>query len=220
MVPIRGIELLTFALRSPTSALHHYPAQLLYLRSRYPWQPRLCLYRDFPRNKRGHHALRQGVIAGETPGTYRVTDLVTDDDLLTIAQAVARQKLAKGTALADKYLAQQGLQGLLQTRDREVFAALFLDNQHRILAYEELFLGTLSVATVYPRDVVKRALHHNAAALILIHNHPSGYPEPSRADIEITLRLQDALALVDIRILDHLVVGTEGVVSLAERGNL
>ncbi|WP_421337778.1 RadC family protein [Aeromonas veronii] len=155
------------------------------------------------------------MIAGETPGTYRVTDLVTDDDLLTIAQAVARQKLAKGTALADKYLAQQAL---LQTRDREVFAALFLDNQHRILAYEELFLGTLSAATVYPRDVVKRALHHNAAALMLVHNHPSGYPEHSRADIEITLRLQDAQALVDIRILDHLVVGTEGVVSLAERG--
>lgn len=160
-----------------------------------------------------HHKL----IAGEIPGTYRVTDLVTDDDLLTIAQAVALQKLAKGTALTDKNLA---LQGLLQTRDREVFAALFLDNQHRILAYEELFLGTLSAATVYPRDVVKRALHHNAAALMLVHNHPSGYPEPSRADIEITLRLQDALALVDIRILDHLVVGTEGVVSLAERGNL
>lgn len=88
------------------------------------------------------------------------------------------------------------------------------------MAYEELFLGTLSAATVYPRDVVKRALHYNAAALILVHNHPSGYPEPSRADIEITLRLQDALALVDIRILDHLVVGTEGIVSLAERGNL
>ncbi|MGL5200021.1 MAG: RadC family protein, partial [Aeromonas veronii] len=114
----------------------------------------------------------------------------------------------------------QALQGLLQTRDREVFAALFLDNQHRILAYEELFLGTLSAATIYPRDVVKRALHHNAAALMLVHNHPSGYPEPSRADIEITLRLQNALALVDIRILEHLVVGTEGVVSLAERGNL
>lgn len=163
-----------------------------------------------------HHKL----IAGETPGTYQVTDLVTDDDLLTIAQAVARQKLAKGEAITDKHLAHQALQGLLQTRDREVFAALFLDNQHRILVYEELFLGTLSAATVYPRDVVKRALHHNAAALILIHNHPSGYPEPSRADIEITLRLQDALALVDIRILDHLVVSTEGVVSLAERGNL
>ncbi|WP_374048778.1 RadC family protein [Aeromonas caviae] len=147
-----------------------------------------------------------------------MTDLVTDDDLLTIAQAVARQKLAKGTAIADKYLAQQALQGLLQTRDREIFAALFLDNQHRILAYEELFLGPLSAATVYPRDVVKRALHHNAAALMLAHNHPSGYPEPRRADIEITQRLQDALALMDIRTLDHLVVGTEGVVSLAERG--
>ncbi len=93
-----------------------------------------------------HHKL----IAGEIPGTYRVTDLVTDDDLLTIAQAVARQKLAKGEAITDKHLVHQALQGLLQTRDREVFAALFLDNQHRILAYEELFLGTLSAATVYP----------------------------------------------------------------------
>lgn len=163
-----------------------------------------------------HHKL----IAGEHPGTYRVIDLVTDDDLLTIAQSVARQKLAKSIAITDKHLAHQALQGLLQTRDREVFAALFLDNQHRILAYEELFLGTLSAATVYPRDVVKRALHHNAAALMLVHNHPSGHPEPSRADIEITQRLQSTLALVDIRTLDHLVVGTEGVVSLAERGHL
>ena len=160
-----------------------------------------------------HHKL----IAGEIPGTYLVTDLINEEDLLTIANQIALQKLAKGAAITDKHLA---LQGLLQTRDREVFAALFLDNQHRILAYEELFLGTLSAATVYPRDVVKRALHHNAAALMLVHNHPSGYPEPSRADIETTQRLQDALALVDIRTLDHLVIGTEGVVSLAERGNL
>ena len=163
-----------------------------------------------------HHKL----IAGEIPGTYLVTELINEEDLLTIANQIARQKLAKGEAITDKHLAHQALQGLLQTRDREVFAALFLDNQHRILAYEELFLGTLSAATVYPRDVVKRALHHNAAALMLVHNHPSGYPEPSRADIEITQRLQNALELVDIRTLDHLVVGTEGVVSLAERGNL
>ena len=161
--------------------------------------------------------LHQKLIAGEEPGTYRVPGLVTDDDLLIIAQMIARQKLAKGVAITDKHLS---LQGLLQARDREVFAALFLDNQHRILAYEELFLGTLSAATIYPRDVVKRVLHHNAAALMLVHNHPSGYPEPSSADIEITQRLQSALALVDIRTLDHLVVGTEGVVSLAERGHL
>ena len=164
--------------------------------------------------------LHQKLIAGEQPGTYLVTDIVTDDDLLSIAQAIARQKLAKGVAITDKQLAQQALQGLLQTREREVFAALFLDNQHRILAYEELFLGTLSAATVHPREVVKSALHHNAAALMLVHNHPSGHPEPSRADIELTQRLRDALALVDIRTLDHLVVGTEGVVSLAERGHL
>ncbi len=164
--------------------------------------------------------LHQKLIAGEQPGTYLVTDIVTDDDLLSIAQAIARQKLAKGVAITDKQLAQQALQGLLQTREREVFAALFLDNQHRILAYEELFLGTLSAATVHPREVVKSALYHNAAALMLVHNHPSGHPEPSRADIELTQRLRDALALVDIRTLDHLVVGTEGVVSLAERGHL
>ena len=146
--------------------------------------------------------------------------MINEEELLTIANQIARQKLAKGEAITDKHLAQHALQTLLQSREHEVFAMLFLDNQHRILAYEELFRGTLSSASVYPREVVKRALALNAAALMLVHNHPSGYPEPSRADIEITLRLQNALALVDIRILDHLVVGTEGVVSLAERGEL
>ena len=163
-----------------------------------------------------HHKL----IAGEIPGTYLVTELINEEDLLTIANQIARQKLAKGEAITDKHLAQQALQTLLQSREHEVFAMLFLDNQHRILAYEELFRGTLSSASVYPREVVKRALALNAAALMLVHNHPSGYPEPSRADIEITHRLQTALELVDIRLLDHLVVATEGIVSLAERGYL
>jgi len=163
-----------------------------------------------------HHKL----IAGECPGTYLVTDLVNEEDLLTIANQIARQKLAKGEAITDKHLAQQALQTLLQSREHEVFAVLFLDNQHRIMAYEELFRGSLSSASVYPREVVKRALALNAAALMLVHNHPSGHPEPSRADIEITHRLQSALELVDIRLLDHLVVATEGIVSLAERGCL
>ena len=163
-----------------------------------------------------HHKL----IAGETPGTYLVTELINEEDLLTIANQIARHKQAKGEAITDKHLAQQALQTLLQSREHEVFAMLFLDNQHRILAYEELFRGTLSSASVYPREVVKRALALNAAALMLVHNHPSGYPEPSRADIEITHRLQTALELVDIRLLDHLVVATEGIVSLAERGYL
>ena len=161
-----------------------------------------------------HHKL----IAGEIPGTYLVTELINEEDLWTIANQIARQKLAKGEAITDKHLAQQALQTLLQSREHEVFAILFLDNQHRILAYEELFRGTLSSASVYPREVVKRALALNAAALMLVHNHPSGHPEPSRADIEITQRLQSALSLVDIRTLDHLVVASNGVVSLKQRG--
>lgn len=103
---------------------------------------------------------------------------------------------------------------------REVFLALFLDTRHRLIASEELFQGTLDGASVYPREVVKRALHHNAAAVIFAHNHPSGVAEPSADDERITRRLRDALALVDIRVLDHLVVGAGEAVSLAERGLL
>ncbi|WP_429141292.1 JAB domain-containing protein, partial [Aeromonas veronii] len=102
-----------------------------------------------------------------------VTELINEEDLLTIANQIARQKLAKGEAITDKYLAQKALQAILQTREREVFVALFLDNQHRLLAYEELFLGTLGAATVHPREVLKSALKHNSAAVLLAHNHPS-----------------------------------------------
>lgn len=164
--------------------------------------------------------LHQKLIAGEQPGTYLINDIVTDSDLLSIAQEIARSKLTKGSALTDKNLATKALQDLLQSREREVFAALFLDNQHRILAYEELFLGTQAAASVHPREIVKRALHHNAAAVLLAHNHPSGLAEPSQADIEITRMLQDALKLVEVRLLDHVVVSAEECVSLAERGIL
>ncbi len=100
----------------------------------------------------------------------------------------------------------------------EVFGCLFLDTRHRLIQYEELFRGTVDGATVYPREVLKRSLHHNATAVIIGHNHPSGVAEPSEADQSITLRLARALALVDIRLLDHLVVSRNGHVSLAERG--
>ena len=100
----------------------------------------------------------------------------------------------------------------------EVFGCLFLDTRHRLIRYEELFRGTVDGATVYPREVLKRSLHHNASAVIVGHNHPSGVAEPSEADRSITLRLARALALVDIRLLDHLVVSRDGHVSLAERG--
>lgn len=107
----------------------------------------------------------------------------------------------------------------LRDYPHEVFACLFLDARHRVIAFEELFRGTIHSASVHPREVVKRALAHNAAAAIFAHNHPSGVAEPSRADEQLTRLLQQTLALVDVRVLDHLIVG-DGVVSFAERGLL
>ena len=107
----------------------------------------------------------------------------------------------------------------LATYEHEVFACLFMDNKHRVITFEKLFRGTIDGASVYPREVVKACLSHNAAAVILAHNHPSGVSEPSQADEKITKRLKDALALIDVRVLDHLIVGEE-VVSFAERGLL
>lgn len=110
------------------------------------------------------------------------------------------------------------LQARLRHHPYEIFACLFLDNRHRVIKYEELFRGTIDGASVQPREVVRRALEHNAAALILAHNHPSGVAEPSEADRRITQRLRDALALVDIRVLDHFIIGDGEPVSLAELG--
>jgi DNA repair protein RadC len=101
---------------------------------------------------------------------------------------------------------------------REVFVVLFLDAQNRVMAQEELFAGTLTQTSVYPREVVKRALHHNSAAVIFAHNHPSGVAEPSRADELLTKALKDALALVDVRVLDHFVIAGNAALSFAERG--
>ena len=110
----------------------------------------------------------------------------------------------------------------LEMRDleHEIFACLFLDNRHRLISYEALFRGTIDSASVYPREVVKAALACNAAAVVLAHNHPSGVAEPSRADIDITARLSKALNLIDVRVLDHIIVGGNYQVSLAERGEM
>lgn len=104
------------------------------------------------------------------------------------------------------------------TLAREEFAVLFLDNQNRLIAYETLFKGTINSTEVYPREVVKAALRHNSAAVLLAHNHPSGHAEPSQADRQITDRLVSALGLVDVKVLDHLVVGGLDIVSFSERG--
>jgi len=126
--------------------------------------------------------------------------------------------LERGDVLSSPDDTRRFLSARLRRYPHEVFAALFLDNRHRVIIFEELFTGTIDGASVHPREVVRRALQHNAAALILAHNHPSGVAEPSRADESITRRLKDALALVDIRVLDHLIVGDGEIVSLAERG--
>ena len=114
--------------------------------------------------------------------------------------------------------AKDYLKLLLGGRQQEVFVAFFLDAQHRLIAVEELFHGTLTQTSVYPREVVKRALMHNAAAVMLAHNHPSGMAEPSQADRLLTDTLKQALALVDVRVLDHFIVGDESALSFAEKG--
>lgn len=140
--------------------------------------------------------------------------------MLEIARRHLMEGLTRGAALTDPGNARSYLHARLRGLEHEVFSCLFLDNRHRIIRCEELFNGTIDGASVHPREVVKRALALNAAAVILAHNHPSGVAEPSQADIALTQRLREALALVDIRVLDHLVVGDLDTVSLAERGLL
>ncbi len=106
----------------------------------------------------------------------------------------------------------------LRDRGREIFAILFLDSRHQVIKYEELFYGTLGSASVHPREVIKQVLHHNAAAIIIAHNHPSGVAEPSQSDADITVKIQKALQLIDVRLLDHIIVGDGEFVSLSNRG--
>ncbi|RTE64332.1 JAB domain-containing protein [Amphritea opalescens] len=138
--------------------------------------------------------------------------------VLEISRRCQEEQLQRDCALTSPDLVRDYLQLQLSDRSREVFACLLLDSQHRVICYEELFMGTIDSATVHPREIVKLALSHNAAALILAHNHPSGVAEPSLADQHITQRIKAALDLVDIRVLDHMVVGAGVTVSLAERG--
>ncbi len=144
-------------------------------------------------------------------------------ELLAVME-MARRALAQPLKAAPVFDSPQrvkdylGLQ--LGRREQEVFAVLFLDTQHRLVHLEEMFHGTLTQTSVYPREVVKRALAHNAGAVVLAHNHPSGVAEPSRADEYLTQTLKSALQLVDVRVLDHLIVGQGQVVSMAERGLL
>lgn len=138
--------------------------------------------------------------------------------VMEMARRHLGEGLAERRAMKDPADAKAFLQAQLRDLDHEVFVALFLDSQHRVLAYEVLSQGTLNAASVYPREVVKQALRHHAGAVIFAHNHPSGVAEPSEADRVLTRRLREALLLLDIRVLDHFVIGEGEPVSFAERG--
>jgi len=140
--------------------------------------------------------------------------------VLEMSRRHLESKLTRGDALSDATSTKDYLQQRLRHYTHEVFACLFLDNKHRMISFEELFRGTIDGASVYPREVVKQALAQNAAAVIFAHNHPSGVAEPSQADYAITERLKTALNTVDIRVLDHIVVGDGETVSFAEIGLL
>lgn len=167
----------------------------------------------------------RGLLSAERQRVCRTRGLGTAKfALLQASLELSRRHYAEemqaGPPLSNPRATREFLRAQLRDRDHEVFCCLFLDNRHRVIAFDEVFRGTIDGASVHPRDVVKLALARNAAAVILAHNHPSGIAEPSQADEMITGRLRDALALVDIRVLDHIVVGDGACVSFVERGLL
>lgn len=144
----------------------------------------------------------------------------TVDEIIATAREHISRRVRRGIALTSPKATRDFLALKLGTREFECFCCLFLDNRHRLIEASELFRGTIDGAAVYPREVVKEALRHNAAAVLIAHNHPSGVAEPSQADELITARLREALGLVQIRLLDHLIIAGGEVLSFAERGRL
>lgn len=140
------------------------------------------------------------------------------DEIFEAARAAADQRMQRGATFKNPADTRAFFQAKLGGLDREVFAAAYLDARHRLIEYVELFHGTIDGAEVHPREVVRQALRCNAAAVLVAHNHPSGAAEPSAADRAVTARLKQALALVDLRLLDHIVVGGTQTSTLAERG--
>lgn len=152
---------------------------------------------------------------GLGPAKYAQLQAVLEIARRHLAESLTRDVTLNSSANVKRYLIAK-----LRHRRQEIFAALFLDAQHRLIAFEELFTGTINTAAVYPREIVSYALNHNAASVIFAHNHPSGVTKPSNSDFELTKQLINALSLIDIRTLDHMVVGEGCVYSFAEHGKL
>lgn len=166
------------------------------------------------------NSVTQSLFVEQEPGSYLISNPINIEQICSITSDLLARHFQFGDALTSPAKTFQFLQSKLALKEHEVFTCLFLNSQHQVLAYEELFNGTIDAASIYPREVVKRVLHHNAAAVILSHNHPSGIAEPSQADQAITNRLKEALGLIDVRVLDHIVIGGAETVSFAERGLL
>lgn len=156
----------------------------------------------------------------ETAPVYNVTVDREEEILKQAMEILERRSIDRGEPFTSPDQTKAYFRMRFSGLEHEVFAVAFLDNRHRLIACEDMFRGTVNGAAVYPREVVKEAMKHNAAAVFFAHNHPSGVAEPSGADRAITDRLREALALLDVQVLDHLVVGDKGVTSFAERGLL
>ena len=156
----------------------------------------------------------------EIPGQFQVSRPVTTNEILTMARKLIKRQFVRGAALTSPEATREFLMLEIALLEREAFYCIFLDNQHRVLSVECCFQGTIDSASIYPREIVKRVLQVNACAVILAHNHPSGVTEPSEADRAITRRLIEALALVDVRVLDHFIIGGTEHYSFAEHGLL
>jgi DNA repair protein RadC len=154
----------------------------------------------------------------DTFGNYSLTGTHSEADILALAEDILRRRLERQGALTSPEVSADFLRMRIGALPHEEFHIVWLDTRHQVLTTERLFTGTIDGSSVYPREVVRRALQINAAAAVLSHNHPSGNPEPSSADRLITRRLQEALALIEVRVLDHLVIGAGSHVSMAARG--
>ncbi len=159
----------------------------------------------------------ENLLVADASGSYQPANA---EQVMAAARSILEQLVCKGSKMTSPEVVKDFLIVQLAKLEHEVFAVMMLDNQHRLIEFTEMFRGSIDSASVHPREVVKAALKCNAAAMILAHNHPSGHPEPSSSDRQITNKLKEALELVEVRVLDHLVVAGGKAVSFAERGLL
>ena len=165
----------------------------------------------------GNSATSSGLYVRTDSGRYIVA---SDERIIEVARDIAGKRTRRGDDMSEPAIAMQFFQDRLAGLEREIFAATFLDTRHRLIEYQELFQGTIDGAEVHPREIVKAALRHNAAAVIVAHNHPSGDVTPSAADRVVTARVKQALALVDVRMIDHVIFGGNQTLSMAAAGQV